>query len=285
MITYDCCSTVEFESIYNAFQIGFSDYIIKIEMSKEIFLQRFFGPEGNQLEHSYIAFDQGMPIGVILGGVKNYEGVKTLRCGTLCIHPDYRGKGVSKKLFELHRQVAIDNNCKQMFLEVIVGNDKAINFYKNLGYEKVYDINYYSYQNDKDKDVSKEIDDLIEIKKISFNAIKSLANQLKDIHINWQNDFDYIEKLEDLVHYGVYKDSEIIGALSLNTNGKIYFIWTKPSERHSGIARNMLRKALIELNLKELSISFPNNANLAGFVKHNNFKKEEISQYEMYLTL
>ncbi|QUH19239.1 GNAT family N-acetyltransferase [Alkaliphilus sp. B6464] len=283
MITYDCCSTVELESIYNAFQIGFSDYIIKIEMSKEIFLQRFFGPEGNQLEYSYIAFYQGMPIGVILGGIKNYEGVKTLRCGTLSIHPDYRGKGVSKKLFELHRKVAIDNNCKQMFLEVIVGNDRAINFYRNLGYEKVYDINYYTCQNN--KDINKEIDDLIEIKKISFNAIKSLSNQLKDTHINWQNDFDYIERLDGLVHYGVYKDSEIIGALSLSTNGKIYFIWTKPSERHKGIARNMLRKALIELNLKQLSISFPNNANLAGFVKRNNFKKEEISQYEMYLIL
>ena len=283
MITYNCCSTVEFENIYNAFQIGFSDYIIKIEMSKEIFLNRFFGPEGNQLEYSYIAFDQGMPIGVILGGIKNYEGVKTLRCGALSIHPDYRGKGVSKKLFELHRQVAIDNNCKQMFLEVIVGNDRAINFYRNLGYEKVYDINYYTCQNN--KDINKEIDDLIEIKNISFNATKSLSNQLKDTHINWQNDFDYIERLDGLVHYGVYKDSEIIGALSLSTNGKIYFIWTKPSERHKGIARNMIIKALIELNLKQLSISFPNNANLAGFVKHNNFKKEEISQYEMYLTL
>jgi len=53
MVTYKRCSEVDINSVYEAFQIGFSDYIIKINMSKDDFITRFLGPEGNCLEHSF----------------------------------------------------------------------------------------------------------------------------------------------------------------------------------------------------------------------------------------
>src|SRR5690554_4477018 len=147
MISYKRCIEVSEDVIFQAFQIGFSDYIIKFDMPKDFFMKRFFGPEGNSLEYSVIALDGDKPVGLNLGGIKIYEGIKTLRCGALCIHPDYRGTEVGKKLFELHKEIAMENDCKQMFLEVIVGNDRAINFYKKKGYAKVYDIVYYSHNN------------------------------------------------------------------------------------------------------------------------------------------
>ncbi len=283
MIIYNRCTEVEFEKVYEAFQIGFSDYIIKIKISKDDFLKRFFGPEGNHLEYSFVALDQEKPIGLILGGIKNYEGVKTLRCGALCIHPDYRGKGVSKKLFDLHRQVAVDTECRQMFLEVIVGNDRAIKFYRNLGYNKIYDIKYYSYKDT--SNLQGEIEDSIDIQKINFEAMANLAVKLEDTHINWQNDLDYMKELKGLTHYGIYKNSELIGALTMSPNGNIFFIWTKLEYRHRGIARNLIINAINDLKLKNLSISFPNNANIEGFINHIGFQRDEISQYEMYLTI
>ncbi|MDR7855071.1 GNAT family N-acetyltransferase [Tissierella sp.] len=283
MIIYDYCNNVEFEKVHEAFQIGFSDYMIKLELSKEDFLKRFFGPEGNRLEHSFIALDEGKPVGVILGGIKEYEGVKTIRCGTLCIHPDYRGKGISKNLFDLHKKVALDNECKQMFLEVIVGNDRAINFYRNLGYEKIYDIKYYSHKDP--HSLHEEIDNSIDIEEIAFDRVVNLSVEIKDIHVNWQNDFDYLKKLEGLVHYGVYEGSRLIGALSITSNGKIFFLWTESQFRHRGIARSLITKAVDDLKLNNLSISFPNNARIEGFVKSMKFQRDKISQYEMYLTI
>jgi len=47
----------------------------------------------------------------------------------------------------------------------------------------------------------------------------------------------------------------------------------------------IVSRAAKELNSKKLTISFPNNAALTGFVKRLNFTKDTISQYEMYLTL
>ena len=145
MISYKRCTEVNEDIIFQAFQIGFSDYIIQIEMTKDFFMDRFFGPEGNCLEYSVIALDEDKPVGLNLGGIKIFEGIKTLRCGALCVHPDYRGTEVSKRLFRLHKEIAIANGCKQLFLEVIAGNDRAINFYEKKGYEKVYDMVYYSY--------------------------------------------------------------------------------------------------------------------------------------------
>ncbi|SHJ17887.1 Ribosomal protein S18 acetylase RimI [Clostridium amylolyticum] len=283
MIIYDKCSNIEFEKVYQGFKSGFSDYIIKIEISKEDFMKRFFGPEGNKLEYSFIALDGGKPVGLILGGIKVYEGVNTLRCGTLCIHPEYRGKGISKALFGMHKEVALNHDCKQMFLEVIVGNDRAIKFYRRLGYSKVYDISYYSH-----KDPSKlqrELTNSMDIRKVEFETILNLADKINDVHVNWQNDFDYMKKTEDLVHYGIYQESKLIGALSITIKGKIFFIWTNPQYRHKGSALSLIKKATQDLKLNTINISFPNNASIEGFLNHIKFEKDNISQYEMYLII
>jgi ribosomal protein S18 acetylase RimI-like enzyme len=283
MITYKNCTEVKFEKIYEAFLIGFSDYMIKFQMSEEVFSKHFFEIEGNKLEYSFIALDNEKPIGLILGGIKNYEGVKTIRCGALCVNPEYRGIGVSKKLFELHKKVALDNKCKQMFLEVITQNYRAIKFYRNYGYDNIYNLRYYSC---KDTEIIKrEIDNNVDIKNINFKEITNLSSMMDNIHINWQNDFDYIKRLGNLIHYGAYENSKLRGVLSINSNGKIFFIWTNSDYRHRGIAKNLIINAVNELKLDKLSISFPNNADIEGFLKHIKFEKDEISQYEMYLTI
>ena len=283
MITYQRCTEVNEDVIFQAFQIGFSDYIIQIEMTKDFFIKRFFGPEGNGLEYSVIALDEDKPVGLNLGGIKVYEGIKTLRCGALCIHPDYRGTEVGKELFKLHKEIAIDNGCKQLFLEVIVGNDRAINFYKKKGYEKIYDMVYYSHNNPSELKAALPND--LRIEKIDLNVLKTLSHEIQDIHINWQNDFDYISQIDDQVHYGIFKEQKLIGGLSTHPKGKISFLWIHAGFRHQGIGRGLINHAVKELNIEKLVISFPNNAKLLGFVKRLNFTKDSISQYEMYRTL
>ena len=81
MIKYKNCLEVTSDDIFNAFQDGFSDYIIKINVNKEDFEGRFFGAEGNSKENSFVVYDGNKPIGLILGGIKVYDGIKTLRCG------------------------------------------------------------------------------------------------------------------------------------------------------------------------------------------------------------
>jgi ribosomal protein S18 acetylase RimI-like enzyme len=282
-ISYLRCSEVEIDKVYQAFKIGFSDYIVKMEISKEDFISRFFGPEGNSLEHSFIALYENNPVGVILGGIKVYENIKTIRCGALAISPDFRGKGISHKLFELHKEEAIKNGCKQLFLEVIVGNDRAINFYKKLGYEKVYDLSYFSLPDLTDLNNNLSTSNVV-VKSIEISEFQKTI-QKWDYHINWQNDIDYLSKTPTNVYYGAYIDNEIVGCIAANPSGKVSFIMVDQNQRIKGIGRFLLNTVIKELDLSKMSISFPNNSLLEGFLNHLGFKKDSISQYEMYLSL
>lgn len=283
MIIYKRCSEVNMEDIFEAFDRGFSDYIIKLSMTKDFFVARFFGPEGNSLEHSFIAFDDKRPIGVVLGGIKDYEGLKTMRCGTLAVVPEYRGAGISKKLMELHRDEAVAMGCRQMFLEVIVGNDRAISFYKKLGYEKIYDMYFYTLKDAVSLVNKHELN--IEIKKIGIATLRAVRERAGDIHINWQNDMEYIEKLENQITLGAYIDNRLVGAISANKNSRINFIYVENSQRNKGIGTNLILEAARELELSKITAAIPNNSSMAGFLKHSGFEKDNLAQYEMYYTL
>ncbi|MED3539929.1 GNAT family N-acetyltransferase [Bacillus toyonensis] len=282
MIQYKRCSEVSIDLVYGAFKDGFSDYIIKMDVSKEDFIQRFFGPEGNSLEHSFLALDGDKSVGIILGGIKVYETIKTMRCGTLAVHPEFRGIGVSQKLFELHKEEAKQNECQQLFLEVIVGNDRAIHFYNKLGYEKVYDLSYYNL-NDVTKLTNKDNKN-IEVQRLEFQTFKLEIQKWLNFHINWQNDIDYIEKTNN-TYYGAYVDNDLKGSVCVNEQGKISYIFVDKDYRNIGIGMNLLQVARVESNLSSLSIGFPNNSLLEGFLKKSGFKKNSLAQYEMYLLL
>ncbi|WP_377865623.1 GNAT family N-acetyltransferase [Bacillus sp. R86525] len=282
MIQYKRCSEVSIDLVYEAFKDGFSDYIIKMDVSKKDFIKRFFGAEGNSLEHSFLALDGDKSVGVILGGIKVYESIKTMRCGTLAVHPKFRGIGVSQKLFELHKEEATQNKCKQLFLEVIVGNDRAIQFYKKLGYEKVYDLSYYNL-NDLTEIMNKGNKN-IEVKQLEFPTFKVEIQKWLNFHINWQNDIDYIEKTNH-TFYGAYVDSDIKGSVCVNEQGKISFIFIDKDYRNIGVGTKLLQVASEELKLSSLSIGFPNNNLLEGFLKKSGFEKNSLAQYEMYLLL
>lgn len=282
MIQYKRCSEVNIDLVYEAFKDGFSDYIIKMEVSKGDFIKRFFGLEGNSLEHSFLVLDGDKPVGVILGGIKDYENIKTMRCGTLAVHPNYRGVGVSQKLFELHKEEALQNECKQLFLEVIVGNDRAIRFYNKLGYEKVYDLSYYNLK-DMTKIIHRECKG-IEVKQLEFPAFKVEIQKWLHFHINWQNDMDYIEKTNH-TFYGAYIGNDLKGSICINEQGKISFIFIDKEYRNRGIGSKLLQVVRDELNLESLLISFPNNSLLEGFVKKTGFEKNSLAQYEMYVLL
>lgn len=283
IINYKRCSDVEMDSVYRAFKVGYSDYIIKIDMPKDDFEKRFFRPEGNSLENSFIAFDNDTPVGLILGGIKQYEGIKTLRCGTFAVHPDYRGKGISSRLFELHKQEGIGNGCKQLFLEVIVGNDRAINFYKKAGYKKIYDISYFTLNDI--TCLNENIPTKILIKKISNDILIESMKENNFDHLCWQNDADYIQKLVNMSYYGAYLDGKLIGSICLSPSGKVFYIFVEKKFRLKGIGLALMNIACKDKSISKLTINFSNNSSIEGFIRHIGFVKDSISQYEMYLTL
>ena len=74
------------------------------------------------------------------GIINCVEGFSTFNCKPLInIHDcgvlaDYRGLGISLKLFAEVEKIAIERGCCKLTLEVLQGNDVAKNAYKKLGF-------------------------------------------------------------------------------------------------------------------------------------------------------
>lgn len=280
MIVYKKCSEVSKEIIFDAFNIGFEDYIVQIKMPIEFFFERFFGPEGNKLEYSFIALDENRPVGLILGGIKVYDGLKTMRCGALCVDNEYRGRGISQELFSLHKEIALYENCDRLFLEVIKGNDRAIKFYEKMGYKKIHDLIYYScndFSNIKPKDYI--------FKQLEFINFKNLNKDLEKIHINWQNDLDYLEKIESIKYFGAFDNESLMGSMAISLNGKIAILYVHPKYRKMGVGSNLIKYAKDVLNLNAVQINYPDNVNMGEFLEKIGFMLNSLGQFEMEIRL
>lgn len=289
-IIYQCAAHVSDEHIYEAFQIGFSDYIIKLQMDQDTFFDRFFGPEGNSRELSFVAFDGATPVGVVLSGKRTYDGIPTMRCGTLCIHPEYRGKRISQQLMAMHSASAKANHCRQLMLEVIAGNDRAIKFYETQGYDKVHFIHYYNL-----KDVQHFLENTtanpllklgITIQPISGEELTTrVLSWDQQIHTNWQNSFDYTLQIDSVKYYAAFLGETIIGFVSGSKSGKIYKLCVHPEHRNQGIGTHLLRYVINTLALEQIFISVASNAPLTLFLRGQGFTKDDLYQFEMIRTI
>lgn len=285
MIRYERATDLEMDTIYQAFQRGFADYIIQFNLTEADFSDRFFGPEGNAREHSFVALDGEEAVGVVLGGNKVYESVRTMRCGALAVSPKYRGKGLSAGLMDLHREDALQAGCKQLFLEVIAGNDRAIAFYLKRGYRRVYDVSFYTLPDASRLEAPPGASAGGTVERIEFEVFANMVRAWRYFHINWQNDLEYQQRSPSNVYYGVRANGEWAGGLSISPSGKINMLIVSNRHRGNGIATRLLAAAREELGLVKFTVSAPNNALLEGFLERHGFVRDKISLHEMYLRL
>lgn len=282
MISYKKCSEVSYESIYKAFALGFSDYVIPMTLSKEDFISIFFGAEGNSLQYSFIAFDNEVPVGLILGGIRVFDGIKTMRCGTLCIVPDYRGKGISNKLMEIHHEEAKLQQCKRVFLEVIKSNERAVKFYKKIGYMPMSDLKYFSI---KAEELAAKSNKEFILYEVEYEKILEYRNLIKGVHINWQSNIECFVDSATHAYFVANDGSKNVGYIAMSKKGKIEQLYVEPEYRCKGIATNLIVSAVEKVKTENIKICFPNNSMFECFLVKSNFVRDEIEQFEMYMPL
>lgn len=279
MIKYKCCSDVRMEDIYKAFALGFSDYVIPMTLSLEDFSARFFGPEGNKHDYSYIAYDENEPVGLILGGIRIFDHIKTMRCGTLCVGPSFRGAKVSHKLMELHMKAAESEGCRQLFLEVIKTNERAVNFYKHLGYSPVYSLKYYSAKPELLKAYPKCDYSIVESE---LDRASQYRSRLKDIHINWQSETESFETSSKHAFFFAKDNDKEIGYIAMSPTGKIEQLYVEPAYRNKGTATRLITAAAGKQGVEKVTICISSNSMYEGFLRKQQFAKDPIEQFEMY---
>jgi ribosomal-protein-alanine N-acetyltransferase len=69
---------------------------------------------------------------------------------TLAVHPEFRRKGIARRLMHTALKSAYDEGAERSLLEVRAGNQAALKMYKELGYEIVGRRSHYYHDNDED---------------------------------------------------------------------------------------------------------------------------------------
>ncbi len=116
-----------FEIENECFECPYPKHVFKDYLGSELFL---------------VAENEEKVVGYIISDVRENEGVII----SIAVDPDFQRQGIGKRLI----QKTIENLCTEyIVLTVRVSNNKAQQFYENLGFKRFYLINNY-YSNDED---------------------------------------------------------------------------------------------------------------------------------------
>lgn len=200
------------ETAYSVMKEGFSDYIIPLGLSLEVFQTRILERDFNQLEHSFIAYHGERPVAIWLNGLKTIKKKTIMRCGGLAVDPQYRRLGIAKALYDAQLSYAKSLNVDCLMLEVIQGNDPAITLYKSFGYQTVSELGYFH------KEESGQVEPLVEIDQVAFER-----RYIQQDEYIWQQD-PGVMKLAKARYY------ELDGAFIAAVNESIFAILTDEEE-------------------------------------------------------
>ena len=83
-----------------------------------------------------LAFVDEQPAGLINGfeGFSTFKAKPLLNLHDITVLPQFRGQGISRKMFERVEQIARERGCCKITLEVLEGNHLAKQAYTNFGF-------------------------------------------------------------------------------------------------------------------------------------------------------
>ncbi len=127
-------SYTSLNEIIECFLIAFNNYFVPIPASKEYYIERWkvakidFG-------FSYGMFEQDKLVAFILHTVEERAGsISAYNAGTGVI-PEYRGRGITKMIYDHALNDLSQHGIKKIFLEAITQNTIAIEIYESLGFQ------------------------------------------------------------------------------------------------------------------------------------------------------
>jgi GNAT superfamily N-acetyltransferase len=89
-----------------------------------------------KLAHVILAFVDSQPAGLVvcLEGFSTFACKPLLNIHDVMVAPPYRGRGLSRLLFQKVESIALDLGCCKLTLEVLEGNHIAQSAYKAFGF-------------------------------------------------------------------------------------------------------------------------------------------------------
>ncbi len=122
---------------------------MKYTVTEEILRNSLFGQ--NRYAEVSIAEYDGKPAGQVLffHNFSTFKGKPGIYIEDLYVKPQYRGKGIGKKLLDYINVLAKERNCARIEWVVLNWNKSAINFYEKMGAVRMSEWTTYRISEDK----------------------------------------------------------------------------------------------------------------------------------------
>ncbi|WP_255434139.1 GNAT family N-acetyltransferase [Carboxylicivirga sp. M1479] len=242
MITIKSLLDVDFDTIYEAFKLAFSDYEIQLEKYE---LQNMLQRRGFVAELSFGAFDNNQLVAFTLNGIGCHKNVKTAYdTGTGTIEA-FRGRGLASQVFEYSLPYLKRAGVKCYLLEALQHNTKAISVYSKLGFEVVREFAYFVQDLEHIKANEEGSSAVCDIKVISLSECQS-AKHFFDFEPSWQNGFESIGRsINSFQLWGAFENKQLVGLMVFEpTSGDVTQLAVDKAHRRKGVATCLLKHAI-----------------------------------------
>ncbi len=273
-------SAIPLDEILSCFNASFANYFVPINMTAEVFEFRKKATRVD-LDQSVGVIDNGELVGFILIGVDQWNGKKTAHNSGTGVLPSHRGQQLTEKMYAHLIPQLRANGFEQSILEVIQGNNRAVEVYQRVGYEIVRGFNCFS----------GELSRTLKPIPSNYSIEKSTHFDWESFHSFWTFETGWdaskaaVEQNASAFQILTIQNSgEIVGYCLYTASGSIAQIAVARAHRNKGLGKHLLKTIQEEAGaLKINNVQSDQWATLSFFQKAG--LKNPVNQYEMLMSL
>lgn len=227
--------SVSLAELTRTFNEAFSDYYVPLHLSEEAMAVKLRS-ESIDLRYSIGAFEEGQLKGFILHGIDTWSGRKAVYNAGTGVVPAFRGRGLTRQLYDIVVPLLQAEGMVQHQLEVIEQNAPAIRVYEKVGFTRTRTLSCFKgrVEGERNQELSLE-----EVTVRDFQAYQEYWNFTP----TWQNDTPAVQLALD-AHKIVElrKDGERVAyAIYAPASGRVKQYGVHPQHRRKGYGRELFR--------------------------------------------
>jgi len=272
----------DFHLLHGCWLIAYGDYKVPTQLSKRD-LEIYMLQNGVNFEASAGVFVNNKMAGFIINGVRKYDDVLTAYDAGTAIVPEYRGKGLSTRLFTEIERALKPMGIKKYLLEVICNNEPAYKAYQKNGFKIVraldcFETNIAPVHTPKYNELN--------IFKTNFEKCLPLIPRMIEYKPSWHNSTESIKAIKNTIcTFFAELDKKVVGyaLISHKSRGRLLQIGVLPELRTNGIYEALISRGCSEFDSgqKIRMINLPDEAMQTKLALKNSGFTIEVSQYEM----
>lgn len=228
MIQFATLAQTPVSVITQVFNEAFLGYFIPLEFTEETMAAKLKS-EGIFLRYSVGAFDDGKLVGFILHGYDTINGVETIYNAGTGVIASYRGRGLTKAMYQFAISLLSGEGIDTHVLEVIENNHPAKHVYEEIGFQDARMLVAF-----KGKPATTSNGDFF---LQTPSTIPAEAIAFCDMESAWQNSLASVQRDVDAHQMiGAYRKNELVGfAAFVATSGRIKQLAVHLQHRRKGI--------------------------------------------------